>query len=286
MFRYLIIAGAACLAAGTAHGVTLTFAGNPNLVTGERGVALEQDGINVAAQGFVAEARSGAADARVFGPFPVADTRQATRSGALLNLDGSLGLYAMDTPEFDLSGRDNAFANATPGLNGYYMDNPEAVEKTDFIVFSFDQTVDIEAADVDDVSNFDRDAWFAYGITAPDFSAGLLGGLTDYTFLNSNDDATDGPFTHALNATGLRYLVVGSPFREGDGLGPIATGRSQFYVTGFTNVTANDGGTVTPTPPPPPAPIPLPASAALLLGALGLLGSARRSAGRTSDHRS
>lgn len=114
---------------------------------------------------------------------------------------------------------------------------------------------------VDDVSNYGRSIWVAGGNTAPDFSGDFLSAFSGYTFINSEDDATDGFFTHNIGPlNNASYIAIGTPPRIGD-LGPILDGSTdQFYIEGL-NVTQ----------------VPVPAAVWLFgSGLLGLIGIARR----------
>jgi hypothetical protein len=234
-------------------------------------------GITVTGRGFIVEVDDDAGET-LFGPVPVVSS--ISNSGLSLTTAG-LGLTALPTTDQPLGGSDRGSGNIAPGFNGYYITT--SVRKTEFLVLSFSQAVNVGSVIVDDVSNFGRSVWMAYGDAALDFSGGLVAGLASLSVLNSADDATDGLFTHALGASGISTLVIGAPFSSGN-YGPIAGADSlqQFYIRGLGEVSlaATDGGSGNNgggTDPGTPglAVIPLPASGLLLAFALALVAGVR-----------
>lgn len=233
---------------------------------------------SVTATAHVAEIYNG--DDTVYGPMEANDFRTctnvnicgATRTFGMHLYDGGIGILAGDTATIDLSADENCCALYAPGVNGYYVETvPAGFLTTQFVVFSFDAAVDIGSVILDDVSNFSRSAWFAYGSSGVDFSNGLAAGLSDLTLINRLDDASDGLFSHALSLSGLTTLIVGGPIYGGTYAG-INEGGSQFYIRGFGDVALSDTGSTGD----PSTTVPLPSTTLLLGAGLAVLTRLRR----------
>lgn len=248
--------GAALLAALATPALSAEFTwlpDTPGIVVNETSLSQTVDGITVTASGYVAELGfeadnpGGATDATVVGPFP---TSSADASIVPFGIDirglGSeqLGLNVDPEPGADAAGSDSGGGGAQPGFDsGPYRSIGEfgnRFEKFDFALFEFSTAVDIGSVVVDDTSNFPRDAWFAYGTEAPDFTGGFLASLEDFSVLNSSDDATDGLFEHVLNLTNISYLMVGAP--PSDPIGELVAGGSQFYIDSFSATVSDTSG--------------------------------------------
>ena len=226
----------------------------------------------VSVQGYSAEITDtsdtvkGAFEARDFRTCTNANICGATFTYGLHYYDGGFGLLAGDTPDVNVAGDENGGGAYAPGLNGYYIDRDDPdMLISQFAAFTFDTAVDIGGVIVDDVSNFSRSAWMAYSDSSVDFSMGLGDALASMTLINSNDDAGDGLFTHALGASDVKTLLVGAPISGGSYAG-IASGGAQFYVRGFEDIAASASGD---TGTPGVSAVPLPASGVFL--AMGLL---------------
>lgn len=210
--------------------------GNTNIVVNTDLLELTVSGITATVQAYTAEINTAGTDAIVIGPWT---TKVISSSGSTpgFSVDvrglGSeqLGLIADPSLISAASGSDYFPGGLSPGFSSRYSTPATAPSAFHFVLFSFDQPVDIPGVTVDDVSNFDRNVWMATGTTAPDFNSGFLSGLTGFTIVNSTDDAGDGPFTHNLGATGISYLLAGAPPLTD--LGPLTAGSSQFYIDSF-----------------------------------------------------
>ncbi len=175
-------------------------------------------------------------------------------------VDSGLGMYSNE--DLGQTEDDETGSTLEPGFDNIVSGGSVLEEKENFqfALFAFDAPVNLSQVIVDDVSNFGRSIWVAGGNTAPDFSGDFLSAFSGFTFINSEDAATDGFFTHNIGPlNNVSYIAIGAPPSIGD-LGPILQGGgAQFYIEEL-NVT----------------PVPIPAAVWLFGSALGILGWRRR----------
>jgi hypothetical protein len=228
-------------------------------------IEFSQDGISATATAYHTEFPDGTTDPNVtYGPFgtqnnaisccnfPYFGRVTSVNSGDVLN---GLGMYANEA-----LGQTDVDAGGGLIQPGFDSNSTNGMESIQFALFEFAAPVNLSQVIVDDVSNFSRSIWVAGGNTAPDFSGDFLSAFSGYTFINSEDDATDGFFTHNIGPlNNVSYIAIGAPPRIGD-LGPILQGGGdQFYIEAM-NVTL----------------VPIPGAVWLFGSALGILGWLRR----------
>jgi len=249
----------------SAQAVVVNFQTVP-LTVNSNSIEFSVDGISATATAYHTEFPDGTTATNItYGPFGTQNNAisccnfpwfgrvTSVNTGEVLN---GLGMYANQA----LGQTDD---DAGGGLIQPGFDNgpTSGMESMQFALFEFAAPVNLSQVIVDDVSNFGRSIWVAGGNTAPDFSGDFLSAFSGYTFINSEDDATDGFFTHNIGPlNNVSYIAIGTPPRIGD-LGPILDGgNDQFYIEGL-NITQ----------------VPVPAAVWLFgSGLLGLIGIARR----------
>lgn len=269
-----VIAG---LPAQLANAVEVNFRTVP-MTIGATDLSFVADGVDTTVSGYQAEIDGSSGQATIYGPFST-DTAIATPSFLFPGFGRVTQLGGIGEPDFFVQGLGMQTSNEDlgqtefdqfsggfePGLdNALSGGNP--LPSIQFAVFAFSSPVDVSQVIVDDVSNFGRSIWVAGGNSAPDLAQDFVTAFTGFSFINSADDASDGPFTHSFAPLmGIQYLAIGSPpdgSLTGD-LGQVTAADNEiaFYIEGL-NVTSV---------------IPLPAAAWLFgSGLLGLIAMARR----------
>ena len=224
-----------------------------DFTAGATAISRTVSGITVTATGYSAAAAIGGASDTVTGPLAAFDIHDCTNLNPAICPDGRANGLRLSPAGLGI--RDD-FTRAI-GLNGYL--NPAGEQTIDFIVFEFSEAVDIGSVIVDDLSNNGRSIWYVSTANTLDFSQGLASALAGLSVNNSNDDATDGLFTHPINQQSITTLVVGARFPNNTYAG-ITPSSVNFYVTGLGEVTpANIGESVT---------VPIPVFAAFILFAI------------------
>jgi hypothetical protein len=189
------------------------------------------DGVVVTAEGYQAE-QIDTATPIVYGPFPTNGPTERTQyfGTRTSGLDNQPGLGLLVEPVLG-SSEDEFGQAAQPGLDN--RPQTGAFPEIQFVLFRFDNPVDISQVVVDDTSNFGRSIFVAGGTGSPDISdlIGTLNGSEVQTLL---DDPTDGAFIHNLQPalTSVDYLIVGTPPRDFP-VGPLVSVGTvqQFYIT-------------------------------------------------------
>lgn len=205
---------------------------NPSIVVGAKALRQTQAGVTVRARAYTVEYLG--TSTTVFGPYPTGNGNGGLKIfGVDVRRLGfeQLGLLSQPLSGIAVAGSDVGAGGAWPGFDSFV--NPSyrvfrpganrAIRKLEMAVFEFSQAVRVNSIRVDDVSNADRDVWIGACGSAPTFSQGLQAALTPCTVRNRNDDASDGPFTHQVGLSGVRYLLVGAR-PVGTALGRIAAG--------------------------------------------------------------
>lgn len=191
------------------------------------------EGVVVRAYGYQAEFDDPASPI-VWGPFP---TGPGIGGDPIFGVDpvgtgAGLGLLAQPADTLFPSENDRGSALSQPGFDN--MLRIGTFPEIQFVLFQFDQMVDVHAIFVDDVSNISRSIFVSGGAGQPNF-ADLLGTLDFNGVQTLLDDPSDGPFIHELPIPllGVDYLIVGTPPRND--YPPLETTgvNIQFYVDGI-----------------------------------------------------
>ena len=223
------------------------------------------DGVSVSARGYHVTHDSPYSSSTISGPYSTSvatpntspinyyfGRRESSSTGETvsgLQLKTTVGDYPSTTG--DQSGFDNMGADGEgPSFQ--------------FALFSFDQAVNVSQVFLDAVTNYNTSIWVAGGNIAPNLNLDFASAFSGYSFINSRDDADNGPIHTFDPLEGVTYLAIGAApkINVGNFIGDVEgiNTNAHFYISGL-NVTA----------------VPVPAAVWLFgSGLLGLIGVARR----------
>lgn len=221
--------------------------------TGSNSFDRNVGGVTVNARGYVATVASDLSSDDVLGALQAVDISDCFNLNPAICADGRTNGLRLSPAGLGI--RDEFTKQI--GLHGYVDENGD--QATDLIVFEFSAPVNIGSIVVDDLSNNGRGIWYATGGSAVDFSTGLESTLAGLNVANSPDEASDGIFSHIINAENLTTLIVGAPFQSINYAG-IEPGSTNIYLTGLADVTV----------------VPLPTAAYLLASGMMILGVGRK----------
>lgn len=197
-------------------------------------ISITTAGVTATAAAYHVEFENGTST--IYGPFTTGyvgarqifgtETRGASNPGLGLVTAQQLGQRETDIPSGGLQ----------PGLDNFPSTSTNYLPSIQFVLFNFDSPVDILQVIVDDVSNYDRDLWVAWGISAPNLSLDLVHAFENFNIINFKDNESDGIYIYSFNSLiRVNFLAVGTalpsivgnigPFEQG-----FPTGASQYYI--------------------------------------------------------
>ena len=220
---------------------------NGSMTVGPNFLSQTQNGVKVTATAYVAQ--FGGGGSVIHGPFPTGNEifHYQWRPNVNTLFSTGINLFSQSISPIFVSGNDFPAGSKNTGIDNFndLGDNSPEVE---FIVFEFDQPVNVTSVIVDDVGNLNRGIWVAGGNIPPSFGGQLTNAFPGYTIINSPDQASDGILVHNFSQLNfVTYLVVGAAFPSAIGdMGEFKadlTGRTMFYITGLE---VNGSGVQTP----------------------------------------
>ncbi len=204
---------------------------DPTTIIGSNSLTQMSNGVTLTMRGYQVEiAPSG--DETVFGPAPTSNGREIFNYDPRNLGEPGIGFVALPSPGFAITASDLPGGGLIiPGFDTVSFGNLSTIE---WMEITFSQAVDVSFIDVDDTSNFNRNIWAVGKNGAFDYSSGLTDAITGEQTVNSQDDASDGPFRHNFSPfLDITSLLIGSP--PGFDLAGIAGQPvgAQFFITGL-----------------------------------------------------